>query len=132
MGIYFKKDSFMPRPVHFEIPADDPEKAIGFYSTVFGWKFSKWDGPMEYWTISTGQAPEPGIDGGLMRRRDPNQPCVNTTGVENIDHTIEVVQSAGGLLVVPKMPIPGIGWLAYCKDPEGYIFGVMQNDPSAG
>ena len=67
----------MPRPIHFEIPAENPERAMQFYSTVFGWKFNKWEGPMDYWIISTGQPGEPGIDGGLMPRRDPNQPCVN-------------------------------------------------------
>ena len=81
----------MPRPIHFEIPAENPQRAIGFYTNVFGWKFSKWDGPMDYWVISTGQAPEPGIDGGLMLRRDPNQPCVNTIGVANVDESLESV-----------------------------------------
>jgi len=121
----------MPRPIHFEIPAEDPQRAIGFYSKVFGWKFSKWDGPMDYWVISTGQLPEPGIDGGLMPRRDPNQPCVNTIGVANLDQTIEDVLSNGGSIALPKMPVPGIGWLAYCKDTEGHIFGMMQPDPNA-
>ena len=46
----------MPRPVHFEIPAENPERAMQFYSTVFGWKFSKWEGPMDYWMITTGDA----------------------------------------------------------------------------
>jgi len=121
----------MPRPVHFEIPADNPQRAIAFYSNVFGWKFSKWDGPMEYWLISTGQPSEPGIDGGLLLRRHPNQPCVNTVAVENLDRTIETVLSSGGSMALPKMPVPGVGWLAYCKDTEGHIFGLMQNDPSA-
>jgi uncharacterized protein len=121
----------MPRPIHFEIPAENPERAIEFYSKVFGWKFSKWDGPMDYWLISTGQSPEPGIDGGLMPRRHPNQPCANTIGVENLDRMIESVLSSGGSIALPKMPVPGIGWLAYCKDTEGHIFGMMQNDPSA-
>ena len=30
-----------------------------------------------------------------------------------------------------QWPIPGVGWLAYAKDTEGNIFGMMQNDPSA-
>jgi uncharacterized protein len=85
---------------------------------------------MEYWTIRTGDG-QPGIDGGLMRRRDPSQPCVNTMEVENLDATIGVVERAGGQSVVSKMPIPGIGWLAYCKDLDGHIFGVMQTDPAA-
>ena len=121
----------MPRPVHFEIPAENPQRAIDFYTKVFGWKFSKWDGPMDYWIISTGQAPEPGIDGGLMPRRDPNQPCVNTIGVTNLDETVATVLANGGVIALPKMPVPGVGWLAYCKDTEGHIFGMMQNDPSA-
>jgi hypothetical protein len=121
----------MPRPIHFEIPAENPQRAIGFYSNVFGWKFDKWDGPMDYWIIVTGDASEPGINGGLMPRRDPNQPCVNTVNVENLDQTIETVLANGGSMALPKMPVPGIGWLAYCKDTEGHIFGMMQNDPSA-
>jgi predicted enzyme related to lactoylglutathione lyase len=121
----------MPRPIHFEIPADNPERAIGFYTNVFGWKFSKWEGPMDYWLISTGQAPEPGIDGGLLVRRDPSQPCVNTIGVENLDRAVESVLSNGGSMALPKMPVPGVGWLAYCKDTEGHVFGMMQNDPAA-
>ncbi|HEY1947955.1 MAG TPA: VOC family protein [Bryobacteraceae bacterium] len=121
----------MPRPIHFEIPAENPQRAIGFYSKVFGWKFSKWDGPMEYWVISTGESPEPGINGGLMPRRDPNQPCVNTIGVDNLDQTVETVLANGGSMALPKMPVPGLGWLAYCKDTEGHIFGMMQYDPSA-
>ena len=121
----------MPRPIHFEIPAENPERAMQFYSAVFGWKFNKWAGPMDYWVISTGQAGEPGIDGGLMPRRDPNQPCVNTMGVGNLDESLKTIAGTGGTCVVPKMAIPWVGWLAYCKDTEGHIFGVMQSDPAA-
>src|SRR5438309_2252432 len=121
----------MHRPIHFEIPAEKPERAISFYEKLFGWKFQKWDGPMEYWVIRTGNAGEPGIDGGLMTRRDPAQPCVNTIDVEDLDASLRSAEAAGGLCVVPKMPIPGVGWLAYCKDTEGHIFGMMQADATA-
>jgi predicted enzyme related to lactoylglutathione lyase len=121
----------MPRPLHFEIPAENPQRAIDFYTKVFGWKFTRWDGPMDYWLISTGEAPEPGINGGLLPRQYPNQPCVNTIGVENLDQAVESVLSSGGSMALPKMPVPGIGWLAYCKDTEGHIFGMMQGDPAA-
>jgi uncharacterized protein len=121
----------MARPVHFEIPAENPQRAIDFYSKVFSWKFSKWEGPMDYWLITTGPDTEPGINGGLMARRDPNQPCVNTIGVQNLDESLASALSSGGSIAVPKMPVPGVGWLAYCKDTEGHIFGMMQSDPSA-
>jgi predicted enzyme related to lactoylglutathione lyase len=120
----------MPRPIHFEIPADDPARAIAFYETVFGWKFQKWDGGnAPYWLISTGDGP--GIDGGLLPRRDPAQPCVNTIGVDSVDATLAVVDQQGGKCVLPKMAIPGMGWLAYCKDIDGNMFGIMQTDPAA-
>ena len=47
----------MPRPVHFDLSADDPDRAITFYSNAFGWKFDKWQGPFEYWVITTGVDP---------------------------------------------------------------------------
>jgi predicted enzyme related to lactoylglutathione lyase len=121
----------MPRPVHFEIPADDPERAIQFYSSVFGWKFSKWGGPMEYWLITTGEPEEPGINGGLLKRLDPNQPCVNTITVASVDESLRAIEQAGGACVLPKMAVPSVGWMAYCKDPDGHIFGIMQPDAAA-
>ena len=121
----------MPRPIHFEIPADDPARAIRFYETVFGWKFEKWAGPMDYWVITTGAAEEPGINGGLMPKRDPAQPCVNTVDVSDLDATVKTIEGSGGQCVVPKMPVPGVGWLAYFKDTEGHIFGAMQPDTEA-
>jgi predicted enzyme related to lactoylglutathione lyase len=66
-----------------------------------------------------------------MTRRDPAQPCVNTMGVADLDAATTVIEAAGGLCVVPKMPIPGVGWLAYFKDTEGHIFGAMQADTAA-
>jgi hypothetical protein len=61
-----------------------------------------------------------------MLRRDPNQLCVNTIGVENLGHTIESVLSSGGSIALPKMPVPGVGWLAYCNDTERHIFGICR------
>ena len=66
-----------------------------------------------------------------MTRRDPAQPCVNTMDVANLDETIKGIEDAGGLWMVPKMPILGVGWLAYFRDTEGHIFGAMQADPAA-
>lgn len=121
----------MARPVHFEIPADNPERAIQFYEALFGWKFSLWAGPMPYWLISTGPAEERGIDGGMMQRQHPGQGVVNTVDVKDLDASVATALAQGGELAVPRMPIPGVGWLAYCKDPEGNMFGMMQTDPSA-
>lgn len=129
----------MSRPVHFEIHASDPERLIGFYSQLFGWSFNKWEGG-DYWLITTGPEDKPGINGGLLPRRgDVPQALaavnafVVTVDVDDIDALLERVLQAdmNGVLAVPKMAVPGIGWLAYVKDPDGNIFGMMQADRNA-
>jgi predicted enzyme related to lactoylglutathione lyase len=98
---------------------------------VFGWKFEKWDGPEAYYLVTTGPKEEPGINGGLLKKRDPRQPMVNTIQVDNLDATIRTVEENGGKCCLPKMAIPGVGWLAYFNDPEGNTHGVMQYDSTA-
>jgi uncharacterized protein len=124
----------MPRVVHFELSADDPERAINFYRDVFGWKIEKWDSPQDYWLVMTGEQGTPGIDGGLMRRSDFNNgaPVINTIDVDSVDAVVARIEQNGGSVVAPKMAVHGVGYLAYCKDSEGNTFGVMQSDPSAG
>lgn len=127
----------MARVVHFEIHADDLDRAERFYSDAFGWEFTRWEGPQEYRLIRTGAEEEPGIDGGMVRRRGPVDgeaviAYVCTLDVPSLDEALERVRGLGGSLAVPKMPVPGVGWLAYAKDTEGNVFGMMQADPSAG
>jgi predicted enzyme related to lactoylglutathione lyase len=120
----------MPRVIHFEIPGDSPERAAGFYEKVFGWTFQKWNGPMEYWLVSTGPKEMPGIDGGLLRRQ-PGQATTNTVQVENLDQSMAAVLANGGKLAMPKMQLPGVGWLDYCSDTEGNLFGMLEPPKSA-
>ena len=121
----------MPRVMHFEIPADDPARACRFYSGVFGWDIKQWDGSQPYWLVSTGPKDQPGIDGGIHPRQHPGQGVVNTVVVTNLEEALAAVETNGGTIAVPKMPIPTIGWLAYCHDTEGNTFGVLQPDPGA-
>jgi hypothetical protein len=126
----------MSRPTHFEIHAEQPERAITFYQELFGWQFTSWPGPMPYWLIKTGEG-APGIDGGLVPRRGtvtPNAPVIAyvcTMNVTGLDGLVSKAVGMGGVLALPKMPIPGMGWLAYVKDTEGNIFGMMEADPKA-
>ena len=121
----------MARVVHFEVPADDPERSIKFYETVFGWTIEKWDGPIEYWLIMTGDEDKPGIDGGLSRREDPETGVENTIDVKNLDQTLADVKANGGTILRPRMAVPGVGWMAYIKDTEGNTFGLMESDENA-
>jgi predicted enzyme related to lactoylglutathione lyase len=124
------------RVVHFELHAEDPDRAIRFYKTLFDWDFTRWSGPQEYWLIKTGPDSQPGINGGLIRRRGVIDGTavigyVCTVNVESVDALAAAIPKEGGTIVVPKMAIPGIGWLAYAKDTEGNIFGVMHSDAAA-
>ncbi|HEV8061316.1 MAG TPA: VOC family protein [Gemmataceae bacterium] len=126
----------MGRVIHFEIHAEDPTRAIAFYTELFSWEFAKWDGPMDYWLIKTGPDSTPGINGGMVRRQGMIDgqaviAYVCTIDVASVDQSVKAVQAKGGQIALPKMPIPGIGWLAYAKDTEGNIFGMMQTDKAA-
>jgi len=126
----------MNRVVHFEVHAEDPERAIRFYSAVLGWSFTHWGGPMDYWLITTGPDDQPGINGGMVRRMGAIDgqaviAFVCTVDVASVDDSVAKALENGGTVALPKMAIPGVGWLAYVKDTEGNIFGMMQNDPSA-
>src|SRR5262245_14472153 len=123
----------MSRVVHFEIQADDPQRALDFYEGVFGWTIQKWEGPQDYYLITTGPDDTPGINGGLLKRMEPIDGTaviayVCTVDVQSVDDVVGIVWDKGGQIAVPKMAVPGVGWLAYCKDTEGNIFGVMQRD----
>jgi uncharacterized protein len=121
----------MPRPIHFDLTVDNPERAMKFYKDVFGWKFEKWNGPMEYWMVTTGDEKEPGINGGLSKRGESGMPNMNTIGVSSVDKFSKMVQDEGGKILMPKSPIPGMGWFATCQDTEGNIFGIIEEDRTA-
>jgi predicted enzyme related to lactoylglutathione lyase len=116
----------MSKVVHFEIPATDPEKSIAFFSNTFGWTISRW-GEEEYWLVNAGDDSEQGIHGAIIKRRAPDMPVVNTISVADIDAAMAAIEKNGGTIVVPKSTIPGIGHLAYFKDPDGVIHGIMQD-----
>jgi predicted enzyme related to lactoylglutathione lyase len=120
----------MSRVVHFEIPSDNPEKSADFYKTVFGWQTQKW-GDMDYWLATTGDNTQPGINGAIMKKRDPRQPVTNSIGVKDIDAVMKGIEANGGKMVVPKTPIPTVGYYAYFTDPDGNIMGIMSEDKSA-
>jgi predicted enzyme related to lactoylglutathione lyase len=120
--------------IYFEIQADDPARAVHFYSQVFGWKFDEVKGlPISYWTIQTG-----GSRGGLLSRPAPAPPrgtgtnaFVCSVEVENFDSTAKTIEQLGGIVALPKFAVPNTCWQGYFVDPEGNTFGIFQVDPNA-
>jgi predicted enzyme related to lactoylglutathione lyase len=132
----------MPTIVHFEMPADDVERAKKFYTDLFGWKIEKWPGTssknsssssMEYWIVSTtddkgNKAP---IGGGLMKRQEQHQQITNFIDVNSVDEYSSKIEKLGGKVVVTKMAIPGMGYFAVCHDTENNSFGIWETNEGA-
>ena len=123
----------MDKVVHFEIPFDNKQRAMKFYTDSFGWRLT--DMPeMSYVmaeTAPTGdnQLPKaPGaINGGLFQRPKEAPHPVLYVGVESIDASLKKAQAAGGKVVTPKTPIPGMGAFARVTDSEGNVVGLFEN-----
>jgi uncharacterized protein len=126
----------MSRPVHFEIQADDPERAVSFYTTLFGWTVNRW-GDQPYWLLATRPDDEPGINGAILPRGNerpaqgaPIVGMVVTIDVDDLDAALAHALELGGGMALDKMDIPNVGTLAYVFDTENNVVGLLQ--PAAG
>jgi uncharacterized protein len=121
----------MPRPTHFEIPVDDPDRAEKFYAEVFGWGFQRYEGAPEYYGMATtGDDGKPGINGALFKRGNVAETNL-TMEVDSIDDATAKIRAQGGRVLKDKSAIPSMGWFATCEDTEGNTFGLFTNDPNA-
>lgn len=112
--------------VHFEIPADDLQRAKKFYSSLFGWKIESWQGDEDYMMIDTY-----GLGGGMMTRKSPDQQITDYIGVPSVDEYSSKVEKLGGKIVVPKTAVPGMGYFVICMDTEKNAFGIWETNPQA-
>lgn len=116
--------------VHFDISADDMNRAKQFYSKLFGWKFTDLSSAMNYSLIeTTGLSGQKGLGGGLGKRGGSQGGIVNYIGVKSIDETIPMILSLGGKVIQGKQPVPGWGFLAVCQDTEHNTFGIFEESP---
>src|SRR5262245_5321445 len=128
-------EASMAGNIYFEIQADDPTRALGFYKKVFGWRFEAVAGlPVEYWRIETS-----GARGGLLKRpaKTPPSECgtnafVCSFEVADFDAVAKTIEGASGIVALPKFAIPHVCWQGYFVDPEGNTFGMFQPDENAG
>ena len=122
----------MPTVVHFDIAADEPERAKVFYEQLFDWKMASPPGMTDYYLIETdGLNGEKGVGGGLGKRGEPGQNITSYIGVSSVEEYSARVQNLGGTVIQPKMVVPGWGYLAICLDTEGNMFGLWQDDSTA-
>ncbi len=125
----------MDQVVHFEIPADDQDRAQKFYETVFGWRIMKSPIPnWDYRMINTTETDEKGmpvkpgaINGGLMKRGESAQQPVIVIDVEHLDEAVNKAVAAGAKVVMEARPVGEIGTYARVTDTEGNVIGIWQN-----
>lgn len=123
----------MPRPIHFELYADDPERAAKFYADIFDWSVEQWQGETGpvYWLLTTGAESVPGINGDIQGRSDPAAATTIILAVSSVDDYAAGIVAAGGSVLRPKFAVPGIGYAAYFRDTEGNRLGIFQEDSTA-
>ena len=123
----------MDKVVHFEIPFENKQRAMTFYTQSFGWQLM--DMPeMKYVMAHTvdvddRQMPKESgaINGGMLERpKEAPHPTIYV-GVASVDATIKKVQEAGGRVVTARTPIPGMGAYARVADTEGNVIGLFES-----
>lgn len=122
----------MPTIVHFDIATDDPQRAKKFYEQLFAWEMQSPPGMTDYYLVGTEDLNgNKGVGGGLGKRGNASQKITIYIGVDNIDEYSQKVSQLGGRISMPKVPVPGWGYLATCLDTEGNAFGIWQEDKKA-
>jgi uncharacterized protein len=135
----------LPTIVHFEIPANDIERAKNFYNDLFAWKIEKWPGtddsqltsaatgqPIEYWLITTtDDKGNKALGGGMMKRQMPEHQVTNYIDVKSVDEYSSKVEKLGGKVLAPKHTVPGMGYFALCLDTENNPFAIWESNESA-
>ena len=118
--------------VHFEVPAEDLERAQSFYRNAFGWQLDPVP-EMSYTMVTTtvvdddGRPAEPGaINGGMMTRQRPFTGPVIVIGVDDVDGALERITELGGEVLRPKVAVGEMGFSAYFTDPEGNVVGLWE------
>jgi len=127
----------MPTIVHFEIPADDVGRASKFYSELFGWKIKNVGNPSgkadgDYWAVCTTDAKgEPGIGGGIMKRKGAFHVPTNYIGVPNVEEAAKKVEELGGKVLMGKTAVPGMGYFICCLDTEHNPISLWEDNKEA-
>jgi predicted enzyme related to lactoylglutathione lyase len=120
--------------VHFEIPADNADRARKFYSSVFGWKMNTMP-EMNYTMVGTGDSDENGmpktpghINGGMGPRGGPLEHPVVTIQVDDVEAALQEIEKSGGTTLQKKMAIGdgAMGFTGYFKDSEGNTIGLYK------
>jgi uncharacterized protein len=117
---------------HFEIPADDTDRVLNFYKTVFGWEVNPVPG-IDYIRLlatrvdgkMTSERPFD-INGAIIQRNNEVSGPVVTISVDDMDAILNKISKTGGEVLRGKTEFGNRGYTAYFKDTEGNVMGLWQ------
>ncbi len=125
----------MDKVEHFEIPADDHDRAFRFYSEVFGWELNPIPG-LKYTRLLTKRVSEQDlsprpfeVNGAIVDRNEARKSPIITISVSDMDATLKKIEKKGGEVLVGKTPFGSRGYTAYFRDTEGNVMGLWQVRP---
>lgn len=121
----------MPRFVHIDTSAENPERAAAFYRQAFGWTVTRLDGPMPYWLVAVDADDPNAMGAGIGQRTEPWQSTVPTIDVASADEAATAIVATGGSIVIPKTPIPDVGQLVTFRDTEGNVMAILEGAPAS-
>ena len=118
--------------VHFDLPAEDLERAASFYEKLFGWKFERMPGPIEYYRIMTfDEHGRPSLGGGMGKKNEWDTGITNYVGGDSVQDALSRTIELGGKVVLPQTEVGEFGYLAVCLEMEGNKFGTWENKPDS-
>jgi uncharacterized protein len=123
----------MPTVQHFEIAADNIQRAQEFYKKVFGWNMQRMPNPvhseLDYWMFeTTDNKGNNGLTGGMMQRQSPQHSITNYISIPSIDEYSSIIEQSGGKVIIPKTKVPQMGYIAICLDSENNMFGLFESN----
>ena len=113
----------MGKVQHFEIPADDLDRAKKFYREIFDWNYQEYDDETVF-VDAAGDEGETGVIGGDIYKREKPQVPTFVVTVDSIEDTLEKIIKSGGQRLGSIETVPGMGRYAYFTDPEGNRIGL--------
>ena len=109
--------------IHVELPVTDAPASSQFYRNLFDWQF-RTNPEQSYGLLDTGE-----ISAALNPVRDeltePGHPLIYVAS-QDVDADLARAEKLGAEVIVPRTPIPGVGWLGIFEDPAGNQIGLLQ------
>lgn len=121
--------------IRFEMPLEDHQRVVTFYSEVFGWQTQLLGSDTGAYVLATttrsdqhGHEKKPAINGGFFQKSEDmnaRYPSV-VIQVEDIHEHMRKVSNAGGEVLGEPVEIPGVGWYVAFIDTEGNRVSMLQ------